>query len=33
VWVYFGFREKMTEVGLGNAVRPKGKNEGKRGRR
>jgi Na+/alanine symporter len=25
VWVYFGFREKMTEVGLGNAVRPKGK--------
>jgi hypothetical protein len=25
VWVYFGFREKMTKVGLGSVVRPKGK--------
>jgi hypothetical protein len=32
VWVYFGFREKMTEVGLKNGCTAKGEEWGKKGK-
>jgi hypothetical protein len=33
VWVYFGFREKMTEVGLKNGCTAEGEEWGKEGKK